>query len=275
MGFTSSAGIGSPDRGVTPAFPLDDGFPSGIIPQPPFINPGYGVGQTVSMFYPDAAKLPYVADWTFDIQYAPGKNWLLDIAYVGNAGNKLTNSMVNPNQVNPTYLSLGNLLNQPINSPAVAAAGFNMPYPNFVQSFPNTPTLAQALRPFPQYAGVNLGPNNGPGISGSANTGHSTYHALQWKVQKQLSQGLFLLTAFTWSKKITNADSSWGAGNLAASTSQVRDTYNQRLEKALGASHIPLRFTGVFIYELPFGPGRKFAHGGGPVVRKILQGWQI
>src|SRR5713226_973421 len=75
MGFTSSGGIGSQDRGVTPAFLLDDGFPSGIIPQPPFINPGYGVGQSVSMFYPDAAKLPYVVDWTFDIQYAPGKNW--------------------------------------------------------------------------------------------------------------------------------------------------------------------------------------------------------
>ena len=202
------------------------------------------------MFYPDAAKLPYVADWTFDIQYAPGKNWLLDIAYVGNAGNKLTDSMVNPNQVNPTYLSLGNLLNQPINSPAVVAAGFKLPYPNFVQSFPNTPTLAQALRPFPQYAGINLGPNNGPGISGSANTGHSTYHALQWKVQKQLSQGLFLLTAFTWSKKITNADSGWGGFN----STSTRDAFNRGLEKAISPSNPPRRLTSAFTYELPFGP---------------------
>jgi hypothetical protein len=274
-GFTSSGGIGSPNLGVSPALLLDNGFPAGLIPQPPFINPAYGVGQGVSTVYSNATALAYVANWSFDVQYTPAKSWLVDVGYVGNAGNNLTDSLITPNQVNPSYLSLGNLLNQPINSPSVTAAGFTLPYAGFIQSFPNTPTLAQALRPFPQYSGVNLGPNNGPGQSGSANNGHSTYHALQWKVQKRLSEGLFLLTAFTWAKKITNADSSWGNGNQSIMTSLARDTYNQGLEKALAPSDVSDRFTGVFIYELPFGPGRKFVHSGGPIVRKALQGWQL
>jgi hypothetical protein len=216
-------------------------------------------------------------DWTFGIQYSPGRSWLVDLGYIGNSGNNLTTSINNANQVNPKYMySYGALLNQPINSPAVMAAGFTPPYPNFVQSFPYTPTLAQALRPFPQYGSVDYGPNSGPNISGSANDGHSTYHALQAKVQKQLTQGLFLMSAFTWSKKITNADSSWGGGNYPGGlpVGQSRDTYNLALEKARAQSNVPARLTGVFLYELPFGPGRKFLHGGG-LAGKVLQGWQI
>jgi hypothetical protein len=274
-GFTSSAGIGSPDQGATPAFLLDNGFPSQIIVPPPFINPAYAVGQGTSMFYPNTTTLPYLANWSFDIQYTPAKGWLFDLGYVGNSGNHLPSSLGNVNQLHPKYLALGTLLQQPVNSPAVIAAGFTEPYPGFIRSFPNTPTLGQALRPFPQYTGINLGPNNGPGISGSQNDGHSTYHAFQAKVQKQLSQGLFLMTAFTWSKKLTNADSSWGAGNLATSNGQSRDHYNQTIEKALAMSDIPVRFSGVFSYELPVGPGKTFLRDSGRVVNKILGGWQI
>jgi len=161
-------------------------------------------------------------------------------------------------------------LNKPINDPAVVAAGFTPPYPNFVASFPYTPTLAQALRPFPQYSGLDLGPENGPGFGGSANIGHSTYHALEIKLNKQLSQGLYMLTSYTWSKKLTDADSSWGGSFSTA----ARDTYNRKIEKALSPTNPPHRLTTAFTYELPIGPGKHFLNAKGPA-GKILGGWQL
>src|SRR5207253_4144858 len=156
-------------------------------------------------YWPTAQLLSYMIQWNYDIQYNFANSWMLDIGYVGNGGNRLISGTANINQVNTKYLALGDLLNKPINDPAVVAAGFTPPYPNFVASFPYTPTLAQALRPFPQYSGLDLGPENGPGFGGPANIGHSTYHALEIKLHKQLSHGSYKLTPYTLPKIPTDS----------------------------------------------------------------------
>ena len=75
-------------------------------------------------------------------------------------------------------------------SSAAAAAGFGLPYPGF------TGTVAQALRPFPQYTSIN---------DAFQPLGSSTYHALQTKVQKRFSDGLSFLVSYTLSKTLTLA----------------------------------------------------------------------
>jgi hypothetical protein len=62
------------------------------------------------------------------------------------------------NQLPSSYLSLGSLLTQNINSPAVVAAGYKEPFPGFATGWGGGATLAQALRPFPQYGHVLLTP---------------------------------------------------------------------------------------------------------------------
>ena len=120
---------------------------------------------------------------------------------------------MNYNQVDSRYLSLGELLNRSIADPAVVAAGFSRPYPSFNGS------LAQSLRPFPQYSGL--------GAANSANFGNMTYNSLQMKVEKQFSQGLFFLSSFTWSKTLTDSSSAL-SGFFSTS---ARDSYNRKLEK--------------------------------------------
>ena len=183
--------------------------------------------------------------------------------------------MVNPKQLPASYLSLGDLLLKPIDDPAVVALGYKPPWPGFIDLYKpmlggNSPSLLQALLPFPQYGSVTLGPNSGGVPSGSSPTGNSTYHSFQMKLTKQAAQGLFLLTSFTWSKKITDADSNWGGFNGTS----ARDTYNRQLEKAVSPSNPPYRLTTAFNYELPVGPGKKFANTGG-AAGKVLGGWQF
>src|ERR1700722_19055271 len=70
--------------------------------------------------------------------------------YVGKLQHNLPSSgTVDLNQLDPKYLSLGNLLVTNVDSPQAQAAGIGIPYPGF------TGTVAQALLPYPQYLTVN------------------------------------------------------------------------------------------------------------------------
>lgn len=254
-GFEATANFLSQDQGLTPAFLLDSGFPQNY-DRPPFIDPGYNVGLGVNMWNDNAHEPMYRQDFNAGIQYQIANNLLLDFGWVGQKSTRLNTGVFNANQVHPSYLRLGELLTRNINDPAVAAAGFRPPFAGF------TGTLAQSLRPFPQYTGV--------GILNSANIGNSTYHSLQVKLEKQYSSGLFLLSSYTWSKSLTDASSVLG-GFFSTS---ARDHYNRRIEKALATYDVPSRLVMAMNYELPLGPGKRYASGKG-VVSKVVGGWQV
>ena len=97
-----------------------------------------------------------------------------------------------------------------MNSAAVAARGFTVPY----SDFPLTSTLAQALRPFPQYAS---------GLAATwAPLGDTWYNSLQVKATKRLSHGLDFTYAFTWQKSLNN---------LGADGSPANDVFNRPVNK--------------------------------------------
>jgi hypothetical protein len=66
------------------------------------------------------------------------------------------------NSLPVSALSLGSLLTKNILDPAVVAAGYKEPFPGFATGWGGGATLAQALRPFPQY-GILLDANAGAG----------------------------------------------------------------------------------------------------------------
>ncbi|MDQ2774409.1 MAG: carboxypeptidase regulatory-like domain-containing protein [Acidobacteriota bacterium] len=253
-GFSTTASFISPNTGVSPAFNLDSGFPQNYT-HPPFINAGLNVGQSANMWWDNASKPLYKQDWNFTTQTQITPTLVLDAAYVGSKSTRVGTGAVNANQLNPSYLSLGNLLSDDIYSPSVVAAGFKAPYAGF------TGSLGQALRPFPQYIGV--------GVEASANIGNSTYNSLQLKAEKRYSKGLWLLASYTWSKTITDASSQLGG----FFSSSARDNYNRSLEKALATYDVPSRLVAAFNYELPIGAGKPLLSQG--VASKILGGWQV
>ena len=107
----------------------------------------------------------------------------------------------------------------------------------------------------------------------SVNIGSSIYHSLQLQLDKQYASGLYVLSSFVWSKLLTNADSSFGGSNSSAPYG--RDYYNRKLNYGLSPNDVDWRAVMAFTYELPVGPGKRFAgnlHGAGG---KILEGWQL
>jgi hypothetical protein len=101
-------------------------------------------------------------------------------------GNKLISRLQSQNQLDPKYWAtygslLGNTISSVINNPIVVAGGFKLPY----ASYPTNLQLQQALRPYPQFSGID---SNASG----QNDGHSTYHALETSFEHRFSHGLYL-----------------------------------------------------------------------------------
>jgi outer membrane receptor protein involved in Fe transport len=99
----------------------------------------------------------------------------------------------------------------------------------------------------------------------------SVYHALQATYEKRYSQGLALLTNFTWSKLIDDSSSDWsGFGSLDV---YPTDFYHRSVDRSVSAGDIPLRFVLSPIYELPFGPGKKWVNHG--VAGQVVGGFRV
>jgi len=143
---------------------------------------------------------------------------------------------------------------QNISSPAAVAAGIQKPYPSFNGS------VAQALRPFPQYNDINTASGHGD------KSGHSTYHSMLIKLDKRYSSGVTLNASYVLSKLLTDADS-YDSDNAAA------DQYNRRLEKSIGQYDQTHSFKFNYSYELPFGKGKTMLSSG--PLAYALGGWRI
>jgi hypothetical protein len=269
VGFTSSPSWGSADQGITPAFYWDQGFPAWQAP--PFINPGFNTGLGISWWPADEiARLPGTNSWNIAVSRALGGNFVLDVTYAGSKGTHLASDRVNYMQIPDQYAKLGSLLNKPIDDPAVVALGFKPPFPDFKQVLGSRATLGQALRIWPQYSGVGTGGMNN-------HSGNSTYNALIAKVTKRFSGGLSMVADYTWSKLLTDADSSepWIAGVVGSriGAGAAQDNANRRVEKSYGVLDLPHMFKFTAAYDLPFGPKRKFGSSG--VFGHVLGNWTV
>jgi hypothetical protein len=176
-------------------------------------------------------------------------------AYVANKGTHLYDTQP-LNQLDPRYFSLGStVLKANINSAIAQAAGFKEPFAGFSQLYGAGATVAQALRPFPQYQGVS---------TIASPYANSTYHSAQFKVDKRFSNGLSGTFAYTRSKFLSD-----GVGFTTSNGAAYRQNAYQR-EKFLYPTDQPNLFSFSFNYALPYGRG---AQPG--VMRKIAGGWSF
>ncbi|MEP6914374.1 MAG: TonB-dependent receptor [Acidobacteriota bacterium] len=102
--------------------------------------------------------------------------------------------------------------------------------------------------------------------------GKGDYHALEVKVERRYTRGLYLLNSFTWSRARDNASGHLEVQNGDNSRVNYRD-----LAGEFGRSGYdqPLNNTTSVVWELPFGKGRKFASGMNPLMEGILGGWRV
>jgi hypothetical protein len=100
--------------------------------------------------------------------------------------------------------------------------------------------------------------------------GNSIYHGLDATVERRFKGGLGFRVAYTWSKSIDNSTEQQGAGG---SNAFGQDSRNAAAWRGPSDFDIPQRVIGSYIYDLPFGKGRKFVSRG--FLSQVLGGFQI
>ncbi len=269
-GFIGQYMFESADAGVTPAFNLDQGLPS--YPLPPLIDPAFSNNNDVDWFNGQEASRPARYDnWTLSVQRELQHGMAVEVEYNGVYGSDLQAGLLNPNQVPMSVVNdliarfgpVGTvaLLNSQITSASAVNAGILPPYPNFTNAaVQRSRTVAQALRPYPQYNAVNAQSGGGD------KTGRSHYHAGVLKVNQRMTGGLSLQASYTYSKLMTDADSFSGSG-------RAMDAARPELEWSIGRLDQTHTIKINTVYELPFGEGRRWLTSGW--ASQLAGGWRI
>jgi hypothetical protein len=151
-------------------------------------------------------------------------------------------------------------LNSLVGSATANAAGITAPFPGFNALWGSRATVAQALRPFPQYTYIDTYAGQGD------HSGHSTYHALITKFNKRVANGLTVQASYVFSKILTDSDTAWGVQYAA-------DLFNRGLEKSIGQFDVTHDFKILGVYDLPFGKDRHFANQG--PAAWIIGNWRL
>ncbi len=113
--------------------------------------------------------------------------------------------------------------------------------------------------------------------------GYGNYNALEASVQHRLSNGLDFQVNYTFSKCLTNAPGFFGQyGDANSGQTQANGgyafpeyTYNQALDYGLCPNDVQNEFNGYVTYDLPFGHNRMFGKNSNKVVDGVLGGWQV
>jgi hypothetical protein len=223
-------------------------------------NVGAGFGDTGRDGAIDrTARVGYMQQWNFGLQRElPGRIGV-EAAYAGSKGTKLPDGPLGHqvNQLPAEYQQFGTALQQLVPNPFYNIITTRGPLSQ------QTVTRGQLLRPYPQFLNVlNFRPASAS----------STYHSLQIRAQKQFASGLSFLVAYTNAKLISDSDQ---VVNWLGPVAGAMDVYNRRLERSLSAMDISQRFVASFVYELPFGQGKRFGNDWPAALRWIAGNWQM
>ena len=244
--------------GVFPNHTIDDPFPDGLIPA---LGNSLGlltsVGGRVIAHWQDA-KIPMMHVWNFNMQYELPGNMSIEAAYSANRTTQLTlagTGGINMNQLTAEQLQLGDALLERVDNPFFGVIDIGaLSNPTVPRSF--------LMRTYPQFTRVGKSYPSG---------GHSIYHSFQLKVQKRFSDGLSLLLAYTNSKLIDT----WSGIFSAGTGSNTQNVYDNAADRSVSGNDISQRFVLSYIYDLPFGRGKRFGGDWNRALDAVLGGWQV
>jgi len=97
--------------------------------------------------------------------------------------------------------------------------------------------------------------------------GNSILHAASVRIRRRMSHGLGVGAQYVFSKSLDDASSIGGGGSVVAQDPFA--IFNDRGLSSFDQTH---RFTGNWVYDLPFGENRRFVPKG--VLGAIASGWQ-
>jgi len=261
-GFSQSTNVLGPLDGLPRAY-ASNPFPSGgnyvnpvVLPVGSSLGRYQDLGNSISFWDGNRLKTPLNDRFNFTIQrQAPYRVFTEATFFTMFSHNTQDPSMwgghydYNLNQVDPNLIyQYQGLTSQTVPNPFYGLPANIMP--GTLRTEP-TVTVAQLLRPYPQYGDLNL--YGWPGA-------RDHYYALQMQAQRPMANGLNFLVAYNYNQE------------FHTQFFNDIDTYANKLTMMdRGNSRHNLRVAGT--YELPFGKGRQFLSSIPTAVDYVIGGW--
>ncbi|HEY2457707.1 MAG TPA: carboxypeptidase-like regulatory domain-containing protein [Candidatus Acidoferrum sp.] len=187
-------------------------------------------------------KVPNTQQWNLTVQRDLGKQWVLELGYVGTHA-------VHLRETRDGIQSLDASATNPVSVTDVNGVKY--------QIMANTASNAIARTPTP-------GLNGYAGYQIFANDAYSHYHSFQATLSRRWRDG-YIQTAYTFSKS-TDATST---GNTAFNTA-YNDQSNINASRGLSDFDRPHRLVISYVYDLPFGRNSESR-----LKRAVVGGWQV
>jgi carboxypeptidase family protein/TonB-dependent receptor-like protein len=251
-------------------------------PALPMANPddqAIGILNRNIEFFDKNFQLGRTAQYSFGIQRELPFNMAIDVSYIGSRGTRLR-SRFNPLNALPLeYLKLGDALLRKRVANLTAtdygyaqSLGIMLPanpdavYPGFGNQTGNSllaGTVAQSLRPFPQYGNI---------VNRLESQGRSWYNAVKIDLRRRFAQGFQYGVSYTFSKLITDA------GEDLFGDSPINDVVQNPFEReslrTISPNTFPHSLVFNYVIELPLGKGKRFLNRGG-LVDRLVGGFQV
>lgn len=225
------------------------------------VRSAYGIFHDVGIL--NISVFPRMNPPFYELYFAPnsGTNTIQDI--LSQPGQAVVQPNVIARDLRDAYMQQWNLdlqyelrPNWMIDLAYVGAKGTRLPAPRDL----NQPRPGAAAGPYPQFSSILQ-------VESRAS---SSYHAMQFRSERRVAEGLALLAAYTWSKSIDDLSAVF-SGNVGSGLPQ--DSENTRAERGLSDFHTHHRLAFSGLYDLPLGAGRRwFTRPGLP--RRILGFWR-
>jgi hypothetical protein len=214
-------------------------FPAAFT-QPDPNNPT-GVVRTTGVIgsssFDPVRRIPRIYEWNLTVEQQLSQNWIFRVGYVGSKSNNL-------------FDHESSNLNQPLvpldsNFSGPGQFGYNQGRPYF------------ATRP-----GLNVVlPLDVARLS-------MFYNGLQTSVEHRFAEGFNILAAYTFAKSLGTAD-----GNV--NQCDVQNAHNVAAERGPTTPDFRHQLTVSYVYELPYGKGKRFGSSANSVAQAVLGGWQV
>jgi Carboxypeptidase regulatory-like domain len=257
--------------------------------------------------YDTNLRTPYVQNWSVVVQRELFKDSVFEARYVGNKGTKLVRGFdvnevnifntgileafkavqaggshplleqifkglnLGSGTINGTTVTAGASLRSNNNTRDFFAFGDVGGFASFLNSTTNFTNVQGGLLrrgglpenfilANPQFASARL----------TGNSASSTYHSLQLDFNKRFSRGLLVQANYTYSKAL---------GEEEGADQEMVDSYRTLTDLSVEKRRLSFDVTHVFrssgVYELPFGPGRKFLSSSRGFISRMVERWQV
>ncbi len=234
--------ISAANNGGLPLNVLSQGFPAASLTDP----------NAPELYSLDPHLVtPYTQQWHLGFEYELPADTVLEVSYAGSRGLKLF-AFYNGNQAVPVLGtdSLPTAPRRPANDEAPGGTG--------------PCTLADG--------GANCNAALDVAIDTFRSNAQSNYNSLQVRLEKRYSHGLQYEAAYTFAHALDTASSA-SLGSVNNGDFQDQRFPNQNYGNS--DFDVRQRFVFSYIYDLPFGRGRKFAGGASGVANQMIGNWQL